>query len=131
MKTRLKQIAHYALLVAYVACAVALLFLAVEGVYELAKLALASDLVHRFWWVPFSAAYTIGSIVWTWRAEQRLRALKDEARILGHLIDHQSAKLVEVENYLESGATLPEIKTAPAIVFPLVVPRVNVDKEGA
>ena len=73
----------------------------------------AMALFLRFWWTLPSALYTVGSFVWTIRAERLLRAQKREHRILLWELKDVRRELDEIQNFLENGNTIKEIKIIP------------------
>jgi hypothetical protein len=66
-----------------------------------------------YWWAPFSAAYTIGSIAWTVRAERLLRRLVREQKVLGFTYDDMRRDVDDIEGFLENGNTLRQIPVIP------------------
>lgn len=70
-------------------------------------------LVLQYWWTLPSAAYTVGSFVWSVRIERACRQLKREQAV--HRLQHTDlrADLDDVQNFLENGNTLREINVIP------------------
>lgn len=71
------------------------------------------DLLVRYWWAPFSAAYTIGGLVWTVRAERLLRKLRREQTVQAWAYDDLRHDVDDIENFLENGNTLRQIPVIP------------------
>jgi len=72
-------------------------------------------LLAHYWWTLPSIAYTVGSIVWTVRAERMLRKLTTEQRIQMIVYGDLRHDLDDVERYLEKGTTLPAIPVIPLV----------------
>lgn len=67
----------------------------------------------HYWWLPFSAAYTVGSAIWTVRIERAFRKVRNEQKVLNIVYGDLRIDVDDIERFLENGNTIREIKVIP------------------
>jgi hypothetical protein len=82
-------------------------------------------LVTSYWWVPFSALYTIGSILWTIRAERLLRRLRTEQRIQMYTYNDLRQDVDDIEGFLESEGS-HTLRRIPIELRSVAMPNLNI-----
>jgi len=93
--------------------AIAVAFTAlVFGVMWLTTFAELRAFAAHYWWVPFSAAYTVGSTIWSVHVERRIRKLKSEQTVINWIYNDLRHDVDDVERFLEARTTPRRIEIA-------------------